>query len=65
MRQVVDVSGGMCGKARVREEGRRGGGEEEWMERGGGDWTVGGEGGFAVYPVQEEEPSAQTMTRIK
>ena len=54
MRQVVDVSGGMCGKARERKEGRR-----------GGDWPVGGEGGFTVYPVQEEEPSAQTMTRIK
>ena len=54
MRQVVDASGGMCGKAREMEEGKR-----------GGDWTVGEEGGFTVYPVQEEEPSAQTLTRIK
>ena len=48
-----------------------GGGEEG---RGGG-WTVGGEGGSTVHPVQKdglgeggggrEVPSAQKMTRIK
>ena len=48
---------------RMREEGR------------GGVWTVGEEGGFAVYPVQKDGtgeegggrdvPSVQTNTRIK
>ena len=36
MRQVVDVSGGMRGKAREREEGRREGeGIGQWGEREG------------------------------
>ena len=43
----------------------QGEGEGGGEEGRGGDWTLGEEGGFTVYPVQEEEPSAQTMTRIK
>ena len=36
MRQIVDVSGGMCGRAREKEEERREGeGVGQWEEREG------------------------------
>ena len=53
------------GCRRFRRNAWQGEGEGGGEEGRGGDWTVGGEGGFTVYPVQEEEPTAQTMTRIK
>ena len=53
----------------------QGEGEEGGEEGREGGWTVGGEGGFTLYPVQKdglreggggrEVPSAQKMTRIK
>ena len=66
MGQIVDVSGGMCGKAREKEEGRKEGegvGLREERERVHGlsspeRWA--GRGGRGL-----EVSSSQTMTRIK
>ena len=60
---------------RFRRNVWQGEGEGRGEEGREGGWTVGGEGGFTVYPVQKdglreggggrEVPSAQKMTRIK